>query len=53
MLVVTHEMGFARNVGSRVAFMDHGEIIETAPPAAFFHSPRTERARRFLQQFED
>jgi polar amino acid transport system ATP-binding protein len=53
MLVVTHEMGFARNVGSTVAFMDHGEIIETAPPAAFFHAPRSERARRFLKQFED
>jgi ABC-type polar amino acid transport system ATPase subunit len=53
MLVVTHEMGFARNVGSLVAFMDHGEIIETAPPASFFHAPRSERARRFLKQFED
>jgi ABC-type polar amino acid transport system ATPase subunit len=53
MLVVTHEMGFARNVGSTVVFMDHGEIIETAPPAAFFNAPRTERARRFLKQFED
>ena len=53
MLVVTHEMGFARNVGSTVVFMDHGEIIETAPPATFFHAPRSERARRFLKQFED
>jgi ABC-type polar amino acid transport system ATPase subunit len=53
MLVVTHEMGFARNVGSRVAFMDHGEIVETDSPAAFFDRPRTERAQRFLRQFED
>jgi ABC-type polar amino acid transport system ATPase subunit len=53
MLVVTHEMGFARNVGSLVAFMDHGEIVETAPPAVFFHAPGTERAQRFLRQFED
>jgi ABC-type polar amino acid transport system ATPase subunit len=53
MLVVTHEMGFARNVGSLVAFMDHGEIIETASPASFFNAPRSERARRFLKQFED
>jgi ABC-type polar amino acid transport system ATPase subunit len=53
MLVVTHEMGFARNVGKRVVFMDHGEIVETAAPASFFDAPRTERAQRFLQQFED
>jgi ABC-type polar amino acid transport system ATPase subunit len=53
MLVVTHEMGFARGVASRVAFMDHGEIVETAPPATFFDRPRTERAQRFLRQFED
>ena len=53
MLVVTHEMGFARNVGSRVVFMDHGEIVEEAAPQTFFTTPQTERARRFLQQFED
>jgi ABC-type polar amino acid transport system ATPase subunit len=53
MMVVTHEMGFARNVGSRLAFMDHGEIVEEAAPAQFFSAPRTERAQRFLQQFED
>src|ERR1700681_1637780 len=51
MLVVTHEMGFARNVGTRVAFMDHVEIVETAAPVAFFEAPRTERAQRFLKQF--
>jgi ABC-type polar amino acid transport system ATPase subunit len=53
MLVVTHEMGFARQVASRVVFMDEGRIVEEAAPAAFFGAPATERARRFLQQFED
>src|SRR6476620_9462708 len=53
MMVVTHEMTFARNVGSRVAFMDHGEIVEEAVPAQFFSAPKTERAKRFLQLFED
>jgi len=53
MLVVTHEMGFARNVGTRVVFMDHGEIVEEAEPEVFFTHPQTDRARRFLQQFED
>ena len=53
MLIVTHEMHFARNVGSRLAFMDRGEIVEETLPEQFFSSPRTERARRFLQQFED
>jgi ABC-type polar amino acid transport system ATPase subunit len=53
MLVVTHEMGFARHVGTRTVFMDRGEIVEEAPGAAFFETPRTERAKKFLQQFED
>ncbi len=53
MLVVTHEMGFARHVGTRVVFMDRGEIVEESVPANFFGAPRTERAKRFLQQFED
>jgi ABC-type polar amino acid transport system ATPase subunit len=53
MMVVTHEMNFARNVGSRLAFMDHGEIVEEGDPAQFFSAPRTDRARRFLQLFED
>src|SRR5256884_3068206 len=53
MMVVTHEMTFARNVGSRVAFMDHGEIVEETVPAQFFSAPRTERAKRFLQLFQD
>ena len=53
MLVVTHEMGFARHVGSRVVFMDRGEVVEEAPPAQCFDAPSTERAQRFLQQFEE
>ena len=52
-LVVTHEMNFARHVGTRTVYMDRGEIVEEAPGSAFFDAPRTERARRFLQQFED
>ena len=50
MMVVTHEMGFAREVADRVVFMDQGRIVEVAPPAAFFASPGTERARRFVGQ---
>jgi ABC-type polar amino acid transport system ATPase subunit len=53
MMVVTHEMNFARNVGSRLAFMDHGEIVEEGDPVQFFSAPKTDRARRFLQLFED
>src|SRR5882672_11496618 len=53
MLVVTHEMSFARHVGTRTVFMDRGEIVEEAPGAAFFEAPKTERAQRFLQQFEE
>jgi general L-amino acid transport system ATP-binding protein len=50
MVVVTHEMGFARTVADRVCFMDAGEIVETAPPAEFFGAPKTERAKLFLSQ---
>jgi len=53
MLVVTHEMNFARHVGTRTVFMDRGEIVEEAPGSAFFDQPKTERAQRFLQQFEE
>jgi ABC-type polar amino acid transport system ATPase subunit len=53
MLVVTHEMGFARQVGSRIVFMDRGQIVEEAPPTTFFTSPASERASRFLAQLED
>jgi ABC-type polar amino acid transport system ATPase subunit len=50
MIVVTHEMGFARRVADQVVFMDKGEIVETSPPEAFFESPRSERTRMFLSQ---
>ena len=50
MLVVTHEMGFARQVADRVIFMDAGEIVEEAPPAEFFRNPRHERTKLFLSQ---
>ncbi len=50
MVVVTHEMGFARTVADRIVFMDAGEIVEAAPPADFFAAPRTDRARLFLSQ---
>ncbi|WP_439541010.1 amino acid ABC transporter ATP-binding protein [Hyphomicrobium sp.] len=50
MLVVTHEMGFARAVADRVVFMDHGEIVESGPPDVIFTSARHERTRAFLSQ---
>ena len=53
MLVVTHEMGFARKVGTRIVFMDRGEIVEAAPSNTFFAAPTSERATRFLAQLED
>ena len=48
MLVVTHEMGFARKVADRVIFMDQGIILEDSPPETFFKSPATDRAKSFL-----
>jgi len=50
MLVVTHEMGFARRVADRVLFMDKGVIIEDSPPDVFFNNPRDERTQRFLSK---
>jgi ABC-type polar amino acid transport system ATPase subunit len=50
MVVVTHEMGFARTVADRVVFMDAGQIVEEGGPDAFFANPRTERAQQFLNQ---
>ncbi len=50
MLVVTHEMGFARAVADRVIFMDEGQIVEDAVPDDFFNNPRSERTRTFLSQ---
>jgi len=49
MVVVTHEMGFAAQVASRVVFIDHGTIIEEGPPHTLFSAPRSERLRQFLQ----
>jgi general L-amino acid transport system ATP-binding protein len=50
MLVVTHEMGFARQVASRMVLMDSGQIIEVAEPEAFFNHPQHERTKAFLSQ---
>jgi polar amino acid transport system ATP-binding protein len=51
MVVVTHEMAFARDAATRVVFMDGGRIVETADPHRFFTAPRTERAQQFLQRY--
>jgi len=48
MMVVSHEMGFAREVADRVIFMDRGEIVEEAGPERFFNDPAEERTKRFL-----
>ncbi len=50
MIVVTHEMGFARQVANRVVFMDRGEIVEEAAPDVFFSTPKNERTKAFLAQ---
>jgi polar amino acid transport system ATP-binding protein len=48
LVVVTHEMGFAREVADRVLFMDHGSVLERATPQAFFNTPQHARAQQFL-----
>jgi polar amino acid transport system ATP-binding protein len=53
MLIATHEMGFARDVASRVCFLEEGQIIETAPPAELFTEPKDERTQRFLRRIVD
>ncbi len=50
MIVVTHEMGFAREVADRVVFMDGGQVVEVGPPATFFSNPREERTKRFISK---
>ena len=50
MVVVTHEMGFARRAANRVVFMDEGHIVEQASPAEFFTNPRSDRAKSFLSK---
>ena len=51
MLIVTHEMAFARAVADRVFFIDEGAIVENETPEEFFSAPRTARARKFLRNF--
>ena len=53
MLVVTHELGFAAHVGSRLVFMDQGRIVEQGPPQMLLRNPRSERLQRFLDQLAD
>jgi polar amino acid transport system ATP-binding protein len=48
MVVVTHEMGFAREVADRICFMDDGVVVEEGPPAELLSAPRQERTKRFL-----
>jgi len=50
MIVVSHEMGFAREVSQRIVFMDFGTILEEAPPEEFFKNPKHDRAKQFLKQ---
>jgi ABC-type polar amino acid transport system ATPase subunit len=50
MMVVSHEMGFAREVGDRVIFMDNGEVVEEGTPEHFFTAPTQDRTKRFLSK---
>ena len=50
MIVVTHEMGFARHAAGRVVFMDEGRVVEEAPPSEFFSNPKQERTKAFLSK---
>ncbi|MNC67047.1 Glutamine transport ATP-binding protein GlnQ [compost metagenome] len=49
MIIVTHEMGFGRDVGDRIIFMDQGVIVEQGPPEQIFGNPQEERTRQFLR----
>jgi polar amino acid transport system ATP-binding protein len=51
MVIVTHEMAFAREAATRILFLDRGRVVETGPPELFFTAPETERARQFLQRY--
>ncbi|WP_027633756.1 amino acid ABC transporter ATP-binding protein [Clostridium hydrogeniformans] len=51
MVIVTHEMGFAKAVADKIVFMDNGEVCEVASPDEFFNNPKSERAKKFLSQF--
>lgn len=50
MVVVTHEMGFAREVANKVVFMENGKIVETGTPQELFYAPKTERTKKFLEK---
>ena len=50
MIIVTHEMGFARDVAERVCFLDQGQIVEEAPPQVLFSQPKHYRTQQFLQR---
>ena len=50
MALVTHEMGFAREVADRICFLDEGQLVEDAPPEVFFSTPKSDRARQFLEK---
>ena len=52
MVIVTHEMGFARAVADKIMFVDRGKVCEISEPESFFTSPKTERAQQFLNIFE-
>ena len=52
MLIVTHEMRFAEAAADRVIFLEGGSIVEEGAPREFFHNPRTDRARQFLESFD-
>jgi polar amino acid transport system ATP-binding protein len=53
MVIATHEMGFARDIASRVLFLDEGQILEEGPPERIFTAPREPRTREFLQRIID
>ena len=50
MMIATHEMGFARDIASRVCFLDEGVILEQGPPGQIFSEPQEERTKQFLQR---
>ena len=50
MALVTHEMGFAREVADRICFLDEGRLVEDAPPEIFFSTPKSDRAKEFLDK---
>ena len=52
MLIVTHEMGFAKAVADRIIFLDNGNICEESAPQDFFENPKTDRAKQFLNIFK-